>query len=332
MKKALAVAALLGLAGAAQAQVTIYGLIDMSVGKNELLGETSAQFHSGGDNYSQQGNSTSRIGFKGTTVVAPGVKANFQLETAGIGSDGSVGAGPAVVNGPTGAAQPFFNRQAWAGFSGAYGEVRLGKQDSVAFQTMLPFDFNGASNAASAQNNSGAATFAPGRVASSLQYISNDLGGLKIQAGLQLKGDTPLAKDSFALGVTYTAGPLAVAYTGETKRVEMTSTGGDTYNFNSVAGSYDFGLAKVMLGYADGGPGAKGTTLGITAPVAGVNVGAMFTRNSDYNTLGSELFVNKEIFKGTYAYFDYGNVDKFPLGATTTSSKNTYALGVIYTF
>ncbi len=309
MKKTLVIAALLGLAGAAQAQVTLYGLIDVSVGQNEYLGEKSAQFHSGGDDFSSQGNSTTRIGFKGTTAVASGVKANFQLETAGITSDGSVGGG----------VQPFFNRQAWAGLSGSFGEVRLGKQDSVAFQTMIGFDFNGAANAASAQANSGAATFAPGRVSRSLQYISNNMGGLKVQAGMQLKGDTPSASDSFALGVTYTAGPLAVAYTGETKRFDMGS------DFNSVAGSYDLGVAKIMLGYADGGKNAKGTTFGITAPLAGVNVGAMLTKNSDTDLMATELFVNKEIFKGTYAYFDYGNVDK-------PKSLNTYALGVIFTF
>ena len=322
MKKVLAVAALLGLAGAAQAQVTIYGLIDMSVGQNEYVGERNAQFHSGGDDYSSQGNSTTRIGFKGATVVAPGVKANFQLETAGIGSDGSVGSSGVFG----GANQAFFNRQAWAGVSGSFGEVRMGRQDSVAFQTMIGFDFNGAANAASAQSASNSGTYNTGRVARSLQYISNDLGGLKVQAGMQLKGDVVNAEDTFALGLTYTAGPLAVAYTGETKRV----TGGA--QFNSVAGSYDLGVAKIMLGYADGGAGAKGTTFGVTAPIAGVNVGAIFTKNSDANALASELFVNKEIFKGTYAYFDYGNVDKFPVGAATTSSKNTYALGVIYTF
>lgn len=311
MKKVLAVAALLGLAGAAQAQVTIYGLIDMSVGQNEYLGEKNAQFHSGGDDGSSQGNSTTRIGFKGTTVVAPGVKANFQLETNGITSNGDIPA-------------PTFNRQAWAGFSGSLGEVRIGKQDSVAFQTMIGFDFNGAANAASAQGAAGAGTFfgaagVGGRRDRSLQYISNDLGGLKIQAGMQLKGDVATNEDSFAVGVTYTAGPLAVAYTGESKRVK----GGS--DFNAVAGSYDFGVAKIMLGYADGGQNAKGTTFGITAPVAGVNVGAILSQNSDTKATATELFVNKEIFKGTYAYFDYGNLDK-------PKSLNTYALGVIYTF
>jgi predicted porin len=310
MKKVLAVAALLGLAGAAQAQVTIYGLIDMSVGQNEYLGEKNAQIHSGGDDGSSQGNSTTRIGFKGTTVVAPGVKANFQLETNGITSNGDIPA-------------PTFNRQAWAGFSGSLGEIRVGKQDSVAFQTMIGFDFNGAANAASAQAVAGAGTFfgaagPGGRRDRSLQYISNDLGGLKVQAGMQLKGDVANAEDSFALGVTYTAGPLAVAYTGESKRVK----GGA--DFNAVAGSYDLGVAKIMLGYADGGKDAKGTTVGVVAPLAGVNVGLIYSKNSDTNVSGTELFVNKEIFKGTYAYFDYGNADK--------PNRNAYALGVIYTF
>lgn len=322
MKKVLAVAALLGLAGAAQAQVTIYGLIDMSIGQNEYLGDKSAQIHSGADDGSSQGNSVTRFGLKGATLVAPGVKAKFQLESSGIQSDGG-------LNGP------MFGRQAWGGFSGSLGEVRVGKQDSVAFQTMIGFDFNGYSNSASAQAVAGAATFSGAsgtpelggfRRARSLQYISNDLGGLKVQAGVEMKGDVPLAKDSFALGLTYTAGPLAVAYTGESSRMQNGS------DFNAVAGSYDFGVAKIMLGYADGGKNAKGTTFGVVAPLAGFNVGAIFSQNADTKLLGSELFVNKEIFKGTYAYFDYGNADKFPVSATKTESKNTYALGVIYTF
>lgn len=316
MKKVLAVAAILGLAGAAQAQVTMYGLLDMSIGKNEYNGDKSVQIHSGGDDGSYQGNSTTRVGLKGSTVVAPGIKANFNLETGGITGNGAI------------SSPNFFNRQAWAGISGSFGEVRIGKQDSVAFQTMIGFDFNGAANAASAQFAANAATMAGasgttelggGRRARSLQYISNNMGGLKVQAGVEIKGDVPNAKDSFALGLTYTAGPLSVAYTGESSR----KNGGS--DFNAIAGSYDLGVAKIMLGYADGGNNAKGTTFGITAPVAGFNVGAIFSQNSDTKALGSELFINKEIFKGTYAYFDYGNLDK-------PTSLNAYAAGVIFTF
>ncbi|OYU43592.1 MAG: hypothetical protein CFE44_17540, partial [Burkholderiales bacterium PBB4] len=291
MKKVLAVAALLGLAGAAQAQVTMYGLIDMSIGQNQIgFKDQKVDFFSGGDNGSSQGNSTTRVGLKGSTVVAPGIKANFNLETAGITSNGDVG----------GAGTPFFNRQAWAGFSGSFGEVRLGKQDSVAFQTMVGFDFNGAANAASSQQNALAGTWfgAGGRQDRSLQYITPDMGGLKAQVGFQPKGNVAGAEDNLSLGVSYAAGPLALAVVGEGKR---TNTGKDFY---SVAGSYDLGVAKVMLGYADGGKDLRGTTFGITAPLAGVNVGLNYTVNSDTKAGATEIFVNKEIFKGTYAYFD----------------------------
>ena len=86
MKKALTIATLLGLAGAAQAQVSLYGLIDMSYGKNNIgVSATEKEdFHSGGDNGSSQGNSTTRVGVKGSTDVGSGVKANFKLETGGI--------------------------------------------------------------------------------------------------------------------------------------------------------------------------------------------------------------------------------------------------------
>lgn len=138
MKKVLVPVALaFGLAGAAQAQMTIYGLIDASYGKSIAMDAAGqdADIHSGGDNGSGEGNSTTRIGVKGSTDVGKGIKANFKLETGGITSDGEVNPGGA-----------FFNRQAWVGFSGGFGEVRIGRQDSVAFQTMAGYDFNGASN------------------------------------------------------------------------------------------------------------------------------------------------------------------------------------------
>ena len=316
MKKVLAVAALLGLAGAAQAQVTIYGLVDMSYGKNEIgFPGQKADFFSGGDNGSSQGNSTTRLGLKGSNAVGSGMKANFQFETNGITSNGDVG-GPGAT---------FFNRQAWAGLSGSFGEVRIGKQDSVAFQTMIGFDFNGASNANSAQLNAFAGTYlgAGGRQDRSVQYISPDMGGLKIQAGMQGKGNVAGAEDNFSVGVTYTAGPLSVAYTGESKR----ATGSN--DFNAVAGSYDLGMAKVMLGYADGGSNVRGTTVGVTVPLGSINVGGIYTVNSDTKAGATELFVNSEIFKGTYAYAEIANLDKTANGFT---KGDNIAVGVIFTF
>jgi predicted porin len=300
----------------------LYGLVDASYGKNEIgvSTETKATFHSGGDNGSSQGNSTTRIGLKGSTEVSKGIKANFKLESGGITSNGDVGTVSSTNLNPA-----FFDRAAWAGLSGNFGEVRLGRQDNVPFQTMVDFDFNGAANAASAQMNSLATPWSlNGRQSRSLQYIAPAMSGLSIQAGFVPEAEASDSKAVYSVGLKYTVGKLVVAAAGQTA---STTTGS---SFSSVAGSYDFGVAKVMASYADGGEGFKGTSVGIVAPVAGFNVGMTYAKNSDaVAAAATEVFVNREVFKNTYAYFDYGNLDK----ANAIFAKgNAYAIGVIYAF
>ena len=184
MKKLIPAAVLMTLVGAAQAEVTLYGLIDMSYGKNEIAFPGQKEdFFSGGDNGGaggSQGNSTSKFGLKGTTDVGSGIKVNFQLESSGIRSNGS------ISNDANG--DGFFGRQAWAGFSGSFGEVRLGRQDDVIFQTVIGYDANGAANAASAWGNAGTGILGVGRQSRSLQYITPVVGGFKLHASLQTAG------------------------------------------------------------------------------------------------------------------------------------------------
>jgi predicted porin len=119
MKKSLIALAVLAAAGAAQAQstVTLYGLADIWVGsvkETTTIGgvSTSARttkVDSGGFN-------TSRFGLKGSEDLGGGLKANFQLEQ-GFNMDN----GTSQVTGTA------FNRQAWVGLSGGFGEVQLGR-------------------------------------------------------------------------------------------------------------------------------------------------------------------------------------------------------------
>ncbi|MEQ1805276.1 MAG: porin [Burkholderiaceae bacterium] len=329
MNKLLPIALLLGAAGVAQAQVTVYGLVDMSYGKNlsddAAVPSRKADFHSGGDDNSGQGNSASRVGVKGSTDLGSGIKGNFKFETAGITSNGEVG-------GPV--AQPFFNRQAWIGGSGSFGEVRLGRQDSVPFQTMIDFDFNGAANMASALGNSLIAPWmAPrGRQSRSLQYMAPEYSNVKVHVGFQPEDHTDLTtKANFSIGAKYSIGPLSVGGTAETKRTDLGK------NFMAVAGSYDFKVVKVMASYANSGSGAsggsgKGIGLGVVAPVAGFNIGAHVGKNTDdLNKITAiELFANREILKNTYAYLDIGRAEDKSLPVTVKATG--FALGVIYVF
>jgi len=326
MKKTLLIAAMaLGAAGAANAQLSLYGLIDMSYGKSiaDDIADLKNDFHSGGDDSSGQGNSTTRFGLKGSTDVGSGIKANFKLESGGITSNGDVNPGG-----------NFFNRQAWLGFSGAFGEVRLGRQDSVPFQTMIGYDFNGASNGISALGYSGVAPWgaALGRQSRSLQYITPTFAGLSGQVGFQPKGNGPTGtKDVLSGGITYAGGPISVSGTFQSKA----NTGGKT--FSAVAGSYDLGVAKFSVGYANGGKIAdggsgKGISLGAQASLAGFTFGALLGKNSDDDIKATayEIFVNKEVLKNTYAYAEVGKAEY--KAVTPKVSGTGLAVGVIYVF
>ena len=326
IKKLIPIAALLASMGTAHAGLEFYGLVDLSYGKNENVSDEGARLHSGGDNGGggggNQGNSTSRIGLKGSTDVGNGLKANFKFESAEIDRDLRIGK----------ESKTFFARQAWGGLSGSFGEVRYGRQDSVPFQAMIAYDFNGAANAASALGWSGVAPWGTGRQTQSLQYISPNVNGFTVQLGYAGKEDglvegSPNTKASTSAALTYASGNFSVSVTGQSK---ITAEG---EGFSAVAGSYDFGVVKVMAGYADGffngiyGNDMKGPSVGFVAPVAGFNVGMHYAKNNTTKDGATEFFVNREIYKNTFAYLDYGRVGH-DIGASTKA----YALGVIYVF
>jgi predicted porin len=310
LKKLIPAAALLALAGSAQAQVSIYGLVDVAMAKS-LADDASTPKKDGTLIFG--GNSATRVGLKGSTDLGSGIKGNFQLETSAIDIDGKL------------AGDILFGRQAWVGASGAFGEIRAGRQDSVGFQTMIGFDLNGAANTASATGATGI-DILNGLGTRSVQYIAPTVAGFKVQLGYQAADTSgsmteadPGGKASTAYGVTYTLDKLTLAVAGSSK----TSSGGNSAS--SYAGSYDFGIFKAVANIS-GTKGAKGSMIGAVAPVAGVNVGLQYAKNTDTKVKATELFVNKEILKNTFAYADY-------VSKKDGSVKNdAYAVGVIYTF
>jgi predicted porin len=290
-KKLIPAAALLALAGAAQAEVTPYGLLDAAFSKGL---QRKPDLISGG-------NSTTKLGLKGNQGLSSGLKATYQFEagfTPELQKQGTV-----------------FDRQAWAGLSGGFGEVRLGKQDSVRFQTLVGFDLNGAANVASAQGAVSLGVLA-GRGQRSIQYIAPAVSGFVVQVGHQLEYQG--AKATNSVGVTYTLDKLTLAASAESKLTD----GGKSSS--ALGASYDFGVAKVAGSYSPSKEAGKGYMLGVVAPVAGFNIGTQFAKNTVTNVTATEVFVNKEIMKGTFAYADFLS--------KKGAASDAYAIGVIYTF
>jgi predicted porin len=314
-------ALLLGLTATAHAQLSLYGLIDMSYGKSiaDDAANLKADFHSGGDAGSGEGNSTTRVGMKGSLDAGSGVKMNFKLETGGITSNGEVNPGGA-----------FFNRHAWLGAAGSFGEVRLGRQESVPYQVMGGYDFNAQSNGISSGGYTGVGVWARGRQSRSLQYIAPTfVTGLALQAGLVPKGNGPAGtKDVFSAGAKFETGPFSIGGSLQTKANSASK------DFVSAAGSYALSPVKFMLGYADGGKVASGGTgagpsAGVVATLAGFTFGALAAQNRDDNakSRAAEIFGNYQVLKNTYAYVEAGNFK--PSGGASATG---YAAGVIFVF
>ena len=125
MKKIIALAAAIAACGAAQAQtnVTLYGLLDAAVDYNtnvDTAGHSRTWMPSLGG-----GMFPSRLGFRGSEDLGNGLKAIFTLET-GIYTD----------TGATGQGNRLFGRQAWVGLAGRWGQLTLGRNYNMLYNSM----------------------------------------------------------------------------------------------------------------------------------------------------------------------------------------------------
>jgi predicted porin len=140
MKKSLVALAALAVAGVASAQssVTLFGVVDAGVSYVENKSENA---FGGSVKQSQwllsnSGYNSSRLGFRGTEDLGGGLAASFWLE-AGMNNDTGAGGGnaPFVSGGGLN-----FNRRSTVSLSGAFGEVRLGRDYTPTFWNDTVFD------------------------------------------------------------------------------------------------------------------------------------------------------------------------------------------------
>jgi len=195
MKKNLIALAVLAASGAAFAQsnVTLYGVADIWFGQTSGTGvESQTVLQSGGV-------SGSRWGVKGSEDLGGGLKANFLLEQGFSIDTGAGAAGQA------------FSRQSYVGFSGGFGEVKLGKM-WTAYD-----DISGAGNSAfdSALAPSGIwkSTGYNANPANSMYYASPSMSGFSGAISYSLGENKTAAADAgnvTSVHVKYEGGPVYV--------------------------------------------------------------------------------------------------------------------------
>jgi len=358
MKKSLLALAVLAASGAAMAQssVTLYGVADAGVtyvnGDKNWSGVTSGN------------NLTSRIGFRGVEDLGGGLKANFRLE-AGLNLDNGDGAsGYAGAKAGDGLA---FKRQSTVGLEGGFGEVRLGRELTAAYNATARYDVFGSvgigqsrlwadGGVVDASANAAAATTNQ-RVSNAVTYVSPNFSGFKAAVNYGFGEVAGANSDSQYLGagLTYDNGPLSLGLGLERLNKGANSVATGKINVWSIGGSYDLGVAKILAGYRDskvdlavGENKRKGYMLAVTAPVGPGLVRAAYNRYENENAgvkVKADQFAVGYVYGmskrtslyGTYAYLkNKDGAQVWNLGTPATLKDNGaqqgFQVGVSHSF
>jgi predicted porin len=235
---ALAVGNLLACAVSAQtANVVLYGRVDEVI---ENVKVTDAKGVSTTVNRITDGAlgglSGSRWGLRGTESLGGGLNAVFQLEGGFTADTGALGQGGLL-----------FGRQAYAGLTGGFGAVTMGRQYAPIFYVADSLD--SPAHDLSAQSVVG--TFLRySRINNSIIYSTPNMGGAtaSLLYGFGESNAGTSINRHVGANVQYSAGPL---YAGFGYHQDNGATGARNGRSINLGVGYDFGMARPSLAYQE---------------------------------------------------------------------------------
>ncbi len=258
MKKsllALAVAGALSGSAFAQSSVTLFGIVDTNFGY--LKGDNNGNVKVLGNS----GINSSRIGFRGTEDLG-GLKANFWIE-GGINTDDGTAPQNANTNnqasGVSTGSGLVFGRRMFAGLSGGFGEVRLGREYTPLFfmiTTNDPFGTNGVGDTKiyATTGVGGGLIQTTVRASNSVSYLlPSGIGGVygHFMYALGENASTAANKDDGTYSgarVGWAGGPVDVSVAYARSELLQSPTQGN-YTAYGIGGSVKFGGFKPMFMY-----------------------------------------------------------------------------------
>jgi len=273
MKKSLlavAVAAALPTFAQAQSSVTLYGVMEVAVQysdaqANATIAANTVSEGEGGLRLVSGQSSGSRFGIRGTEDLGGGLQAVFTIEN-GLNVDTGAQADPSA----------FWNRQAFVGLAGGWGQLTFGRQYSPLFWSLIPADFAAythynnwaGSPCLTPQGQCGtqgsAVVQGPFRINNSIAYKSPTFGGLTVYAmyapGENLVNSATPGTGSDAVGTGNLFGVaagwqlgglyLTAGYHGiDNKSTAATAAGSVLKDVMGVAASYKWSSFGVSVGY-----------------------------------------------------------------------------------
>jgi predicted porin len=317
---AMAAAAVLASATTAcwaEPSVSVFGFVEMQVGRQTQQAPGTQMFDMGG----------SRIGFKGEEDLGGGLKAQFYLEHRFNPDDGS-----------SSSATTFWKGGSWVGLSSdAWGSVKMGRWWSQAFLKSQyaadPFGMGTLGEGTYGSVGCGPA-FRGGCLGAF--WVNNSVSYEKslgpVSFGVQYAPESPVAgaKKPWNVGVSYADGPLYVG-----AGYEASNDGSADERWSSFAANYDLGAVKLYGGYGTGRDAARvsrrNLLVGLSAPFGPGEVIASYdlqdqggTRVEQLASLGYKYHLSKR----TNVFAVLANDSKAPAG----TNKTGYAVGVFHAF
>ena len=358
MKMFLTTLAIASSAGAAFAQssVTLFGVVDATLARGS--GSIASKTH-----LANSGNSSTRLGFRGTEDLGGGNSASFWLEL-GVNNDDGTGqatntnnqaSGAAPVPGLAGAQGLTFNRRSTVSLAGSWGELRAGRDYTPQFLNLAIFDpFGvvgvGTTLALQPAFNGPVAV----RASNSIGYILPATSvGIYGQAQYYL-GENPsnaaggTEKDGRGAGfrLGWKGGPADIAVAASN-----TSYATGDIRTTNIGGEYNFGVVRVIAALASdrvASPVAVRGRGGLLGAVAPVGVGDAKISYSRYRTdaVGSPASTKlalgyvHNLSKRTAMYVTYarlrnsGGASRALNGSVTAAneSSNGYDIGLRHSF
>ena len=228
----------------------------------------------------------SRLGFLGSKDFGSGFGGSFALETGLNATNGTQADQPnAGATGLTTSGR-LFDRQAWAGVTSPYGEVRVGRQNTEIFFGGNYIDYT-ERTLGSVVNSFGV----PSRYDGDIAYISPRLAGAQVAAHYAIGGGGQQNTSTFNQGVfqlraDYITGPVRIAYMGLVAKPANGAAHPNDVYYHNVYANYDYGQGTIYAVYihSNNGGGALSNTGGNeVGNVPSVLSGASATARTAYD-------------------------------------------------
>ena len=294
------------------AQVTLYGVADLSLSATNMSGARSDASMSGNGLLNDR---ASRWGIRVVEDLGGGMKLTAQFEQE--------------LNYETGAAATASARYAYMALDGGFGRLKAGRTLTPSFFGVATWELTATANY-SVVGKQFEFAGTGSRNNSEFSYTTPNMGGLSATLGYVTELDLAVAPNQNVskvdANVIYSAGPLAAALSYN----KLSNASDGNY---ALGAKYNFGPVIVAASFQDANGQSQGWSLGASMPMGPWKFTVDVAQDTGYDDTNWLAYAGYSLSKRTTVYTAYYNDGKSGTAVKKTAvASETYGVGVIHYF